>query len=216
MASHGISSQTEPNKAASLGKVPLGVTLVFYGLELTALGILVSLFTPYVLAGNLALGTRVFQGAMVLLLVAGGVTFVGKLLCLTASSEVGGKPAVILAVLLTLIAVVTSAVWQVTPPPMNGDKVVNVLTTAAFVCFLLFLRKLALFLGDAELGRQASGVLIVGVAAVLSLTGFVAGVLFFLPIVAIGGAVAAAICGVLLLLRYSRLLLAFSRKLKSV
>jgi membrane associated rhomboid family serine protease len=59
-------------------------------------------------------------------------------------------------------------------------------------------------------------VLIVGVAAVLSLTGFVVGVLFFLPIVAIGGAVAAAICGVLLLLRYSRLLLAFSRKLKSV
>lgn len=71
MNTSGMPSEAPIEKAASLGKVPLGVTLGFYGLELTALGILVSLFTPYVLAGNLALEMQVFQGAMVLLLVAG-------------------------------------------------------------------------------------------------------------------------------------------------
>ena len=76
----------------------------------------------------------------------------------------------------------------------------------------------------ASLGKVPLGVtlvfyeleLTVGVVVVLSLIIFAFGVLFFLPIVAIGGAFAAAICGVLLLLRYSRLLLAFSRQLKSV
>ena len=195
-----------------LNKVPLGISLVFYGLELTALAIILMIAVPFVLAGNLMLARQVIFGLSILLIGAGILSFVGKGLCLTAPSEMQGKQAIYLAVVLDVLAILIQVASPFTTVPKMVGNSSNLLAIAAFVCFLLFLQQLARFLHDDELTSKSAGLLKLGIALVVVLVLlFVSAVV--MPLAGILFGLVALVLGLLGLVRYARLLLGFKKKL---
>ena len=195
-----------------LNKVPLGISLVFYGLELTALAIILMVAVPVVLAGDLAFLIRLLFGLSILLVGANILSFVGKALCLTAPSNMPGKQAVHAAVVLDVLAIGIQLASQFTTLPNLVTKSSNLLAIAAFVCFLLFLRQLGRFLHDDELTTKSAGLLKLGIALVVSLLLFMVSAVV-MPLAGILFGLVALIVGLLGLIRYARLLLDFKKKL---
>jgi hypothetical protein len=199
-------------KLLRLNKVPLGISLVFYGLELTALAIILMFAVPFVVAGNLALLIQVVFGLSILLVGASILSFVGKALCLTAPSDMQGKTAIYTAVVLDVLGIVIQLASQFTTVPKMVADSSNLLAIAAFVCFLLFLQQLGRYLHDDELTSKSAGLLKLGIALVVSLVLSLASAFVMPPAIIVFGFVA-LILGVLGLIRYARLLLGFKKKL---
>lgn len=195
-----------------LNKVPLGISLVFYGLELTALAIILMFAVPFVLGGNLALLIQLLFGLSILLVGASILSFVGKALCLTAPSDMQGKQAIYAAVVLDVLAIGIQLASQFTTVPQLVANSSNLLAIAAFVCFLLFLQQLGRFLHDDELTTKSAGLLKLGMALVVSLLLLVVSAVVMPPASSLFGLVA-LILGLLGLIRYARLLLGFKKKL---
>jgi hypothetical protein len=199
-------------KLLRLNKVPLGISLVFYGLELTALAIILMFAVPFVVAGNLALLIQVVFGLSILLVGVSILSFVGKALCLTAPSDMQGKTAIYTAVVLDVLGIVIQLASQFTTVPKMVADSSNLLAIAAFVCFLLFLQQLGRYLHDDELTSKSAGLLKLGIALVVSLVLSLASAFVMPPAIIVFGFVA-LILGVLGLIRYARLLLGFKKKL---
>jgi hypothetical protein len=200
------------DKLLRLNKVPLGISLVFYGLELTALAIILMFAVPFVVAGNLALLIQVVFGLSILLVGVSILSFVGKALCLTAPSDMQGKTAIYTAVVLDVLGIVIQLASQFTTVPKMVANSSNLLAIAAFVCFLLFLQQLGRYLHDDELTSKSAGLLKLGIALVVSLVLSLASAFVMPPAIIVFGFVA-LILGVLGLIRYARLLLGFKKKL---
>jgi hypothetical protein len=200
------------DKLLRLNKVPLGISLVFYGLELTALAIILMFAVPFVVAGNLALLIQVVFGLSILLVGVSILSFVGKALCLTAPSDMQGKTAIYTAVVLDVLGIVIQLASQFTTVPKMVADSSNLLAIAAFVCFLLFLQQLGRYLHDDELTSKSAGLLKLGIALVVSLVLSLASAFVMPPAIIVFGFVA-LILGVLGLIRYARLLLGFKKKL---
>jgi len=195
-----------------LGRVPLGIALAFYGLELTALGFLLTLVTPFVGAGNLDLAMRLIFWVSILLLVASVMSFVGKALCLTMPADMPGKSAVYAAVGLNLLAIAIQAAERFTVLPAPLTQGISLAAIASFVCFLVFLRHLARRLDDATLVRNASDLLRMGIVLV-ALVALMAVVGTMIPVAGLALGVLALVIGIMVVLRYSRLLLGLKRTL---
>ena len=209
------SSDSSENGLLRLSKVPLGISLMFYSLELAALAGIPIFVMPVV---RLAYGvipsllTPVMHGLPILLLVAGILGFVGKALCLTAPTEMRGRHAIYLAVILEVLAtsVFVTSKFVTVPKLVAGSS--SLLAIAALACFLLFLEELGRFLHDDDLASRSAELLKLGIV-------FVANVVLMLvcavaiPVAAFVLGIGVIYFGLLGVIRYARLLLDFKRKL---
>lgn len=199
----------------SMPKVQLGISLVFWGLELTALAILVILVTPFVAARNLAILLAVMTGIPIMLVIAGLMSMVGKILCLAVPGEMEGKGVIYVCVAFDLISLLISLAEKVTTVPAILSQWVGFFPVIGFVLFLIFLRKLAEFIQNNDLAEKAGGLLKLGIALVVFvLLAFVSAFRFPIGIFVFG--LIAVIAGLIGLVRYSRLLLAMKNVLKTV
>ena len=195
-----------------LRRVSQGISSVFYGLQLSALAVLGGFVVPFALAGDFALAMKVILGLGILSIVAGLLGLYGKALCVASPSEMRGKEFIYAAVIMDVLAIVIQLASQFTSVPRIIAESTTLLWVAGLACFLFYLARLGRFVHDDELATRAAGLIKIGVAVAATLALSFASV-FTMP--AAGGlfVLVALILGVLGLIRYSRLLLDFRKRL---
>lgn len=176
-------------------KVPLGVDCVYFGFLLTILMFVIAFAIGWSNRGKppVAAAGAVWLG--LLGLAATIITTVGKLLCLTAPSNMSGRGSIFVAVAIDLLSLsITAAnLLTVVPPLLKGA--INLLSIAGFVCFILFLQHLGDFLGERDLRERGTGVLQLGIGIVVLLV-----VQYGLALAALGKALPPIIAGLGILL----------------
>ncbi|MCP4886071.1 MAG: hypothetical protein GY904_05600 [Planctomycetaceae bacterium] len=201
------------NQPVALSNTALGLSLVYYGIVLflfsLILGMLAGFFLPVV--ALLALPG---------ILIGPILMFVGPLFCLTVPAQTNAKGLIIATVVLQLANYV--AIFL----PMFGfdfgefQPFMQTLNLLSNICFLLFMRKLAMFIGRNDLAGRASRILIggivvfVGIIATAIFTIFTMTMLY--PSMIMMALMALlAIGAIVLFVMYANLLNALSKALKN-
>jgi hypothetical protein len=195
----------------AMDRLHWGIALVFYGLELIAGAILVTLLlTVWLFFDPFAafIGWVQWVAAALPLIEIGaiGLTMTGKCLCLSAPPQMRGREMVIASVALDSVALLIAVVDRVVNLPQMVDAASGLLVIAGFVVFLLFLRRLAEHIGDTRQAEKAGVCLKLGIAVVVAVALAVLcravheGAAIYIAL----GALAFAL---ILLARYARLLL---------
>lgn len=152
----------------SLTKTGLGLSLVYYGIVIVLLAALVCGVSIPITASNQEAGEMMTGFASLGMAFGSLLMLLGPMICLSAPAESGGKGFVIGSVLLQFPAVVQVLVHQLAPQilplavilPLWVTIVAQVLGWIGFVLFVLFLRKLAHYVGREDFSRRARNVLI--------------------------------------------------------
>ncbi len=153
----------------ALRKVKLGLTLVYAGICGILLSLLLSPLLAFVgpsgvdgLMGLLLLGTSIVLLALLL--------FVGQIFCTAVPQETGAKTLAIAAVALQGIAFAVSLLAFFNPLGTLGllglQMVGNLASVVSLVCFLLFMRKVALYIDRPDVANRAIRALTVGTLSV--------------------------------------------------
>ena len=150
-------------------KVPLGVDCVYFGFLLTILMFFIAFAIGW---SNRGKPPNPAAGAFWLGLVGLAATIIttaGKLMCLTAPSNMSGRGSIFVAVAIDLLSlsITVGNLVTVLPPLLRGA--INLLSIAGFVCFILFLQNLGDFLGERDLRERGTGVLQLGIGIVVLL-----------------------------------------------
>jgi hypothetical protein len=150
---------------AQMGVLANGIKLVFWG---TLIRLSSIVFT--VLATVLA-SPALFLVAVGVSLLGGLLSTIGRIVCLGAPSEIGGKGLLIGAVLCDLAAVgiVLASVFGDTGP--LASLISQLLWLATLILFVLFLRVVATSIGQPHLVDSAQSVIILVVVAIGALIG---------------------------------------------
>ncbi|MDG2220068.1 MAG: hypothetical protein P8L85_01725 [Rubripirellula sp.] len=139
--------------------------------------------------------------------------FVGPLFCLTVPAETNAKGLIITAVVLQIINIVAVLLPFAGVDLAGFDSFVQIFSVLSSIFFVLFMRKLAIFIGREDLAKRASNILVGGL---VSFFGAIAsGVLAFL----IGPAISLmllvfAIVGIVIFVMYANLVNTLSKALK--
>lgn len=161
-----------------------GLQLVYWGIVviLLALVLLIGAIILMVAMGGAAGGGGIIGGALGIILVVGAVIvgslmmFVGQCLCLTVPAATGAKGLITTTVaiqVLNLVVGIGASVASTTmgepnepnPAVMGVQLVSGILGMVGFFCFLMFIKKVAQFIGRHELAAYAGRV--IGVFAVI-------------------------------------------------
>jgi len=155
----------------SLRQTGIGLTLVYYGIVLVFLTILVFMFGGFLAAD---------AGGAILVLVAGaaGIGMVmacilllaGPLVCLAVPAQSGARPYIIGSVVFQLVNICYAVFSQFVPVeiPPAAALVLNLLGVTGAVLFILFMKKLAEYIGRKRLAARARNLLVtLGVLVVL-------------------------------------------------
>jgi hypothetical protein len=195
------------NQPVALSNTALGLSLVYYGIVLflfsLILGMLAGFFLPVV--ALLALPG---------ILIGPILMFVGPLFCLTVQAQTNAKGLIIATVVLQLANYV--AIFL----PMFGfdfgefQPFMQTLNLLSNICFLLFMRKLALFIGRDDLAGRASRILIGGIVVFV---GIIATAIFTMTMLDASMIMLAllGIGAIVLFVMYANLLNALSKALKN-
>jgi hypothetical protein len=161
-------------KDFELRKVALGLQLVYAGLILTVLGVILgvaavmyftSISKPY-------LGMLFTLGIS---LVAGMLDVAGKLLCLAVPEKSRSSGIISASVACTLSSLIIGLVGQFSPAIGSELKALGGLLSAlAYILFLIFLRRLAMYIGHLELAANAWSILIASVLVATAYAGLLA------------------------------------------
>ncbi len=163
-----------PSKPVPLRKtkVPLGIDLVYFGFLAYILIVLLTMVLPFTLTpgvanrGNLRTLLSILWWLSLASFATTTVTTVGKLMCLTAPRHMAGRETIFVAVAIDVLPwMIAVANWVTVIPPLL-KAVVNVLSVAGFVSFLLFLRYLGDFIGERDLRERATGIFKLGIGGV--------------------------------------------------
>lgn len=198
------------NQPTALSKTALGLSLVYYGIVLLLFSLILAMLAGFFLplVAMLALPGILFAPILM---------FVGPLFCLTVPAHTNAKGLITATVLLQLANYI--AIFL----PMVGfdfgafQPFMQTLNLLSNICFLLFMRQLALFIGRNDLAGRASRILIGGIVFFLGmLVGIIATAtplamreawMIMLALLAIGA--------VVLFVMYANLLNALSKALKN-
>lgn len=195
------------NQPVALSNTALGLSLVYYGIVLflfsLILGMLAGFFLPVV--ALLALPG---------ILIGPILMFVGPLFCLTVPAQTNAKGLIIATVVLQLANYV--AIFL----PMFGfdfgefQPFMQTLNLLSNICFLLFMRKLAMFIGHDDLAARASRILIGGIVVFV---GIIATAIFTMTMLDASMIMLAllGIGAIVLFVMYANLLNALSKALKN-
>ena len=161
----------------SLRQTGIGLTLVYYGIVLVLLSILVLMFGGFVAAdAGGAVFVLVVGAAGIGMVVACILMFVGPLVCLAVPTESGARAYIIGSVVFQLANIGYAVLSQFVPVeiPLAAALILNLLGVVGTVLFILFMKKLAEYIGRERLAARARNLLVtLGVLVVLG-TVFVA------------------------------------------
>jgi hypothetical protein len=156
----------------SLQKVARGLGLIYTSI-LVLVSTFILVFVGSMVVGGLAIGgggrpnPREMQGGlqivMVLyilgLLLGYGLNLVGTFMCLATPEETGAKGMITTSVIITVVSLVLTIVNFI----VNNNAVAGVagiLSVIGGICFILFLKRLAGFIGALHLEQRARSILI--------------------------------------------------------
>jgi hypothetical protein len=154
---------------AGLSKTALGLTVVYSGIVLLLLcliSMLATIFAPFLMP--LVFGAIIIAAIMM---------FVGPIFCLSVPPETKAQGLIVGSVVLQLINLALTIVAFAGIELFGIQAFSQLFGVLSAVLFVLFMRKLALFIGRPDLASRASNVLIL--AAVVFLVGFAAGATMF-------------------------------------
>ncbi len=194
------------NDPAALSRTAFGLSLVYYGILLILLSIILFFALGFVFGLAAILAVPGFLIGSILM-------FVGPLFCLTVPAETNAKGLIITAVVLQIINIVAVLLPFAGVDLAGFDSFVQIFSVLSSIFFVLFMRKLAIFIGREDLAKRASNILVGGL---VSFFGAIAsGVLAFL----IGPAISLmlfvfAIVGIVIFVMYANLVNTLSKALK--
>jgi hypothetical protein len=158
----------------------IGLSLVYYGIIILLLTLIGTVPAGFLVASIPAIGFLVLAAGVVVL-AASLMMFVGQVLCLAVPSQTGANVYIIVAVVMQIASFVQSflpVIQQFAPRVRFSQPItllLNSLGVISLIFFVLFMRRLSLFLGRNNLARRARNLLIfsailvpVGVAAFLA------------------------------------------------
>jgi hypothetical protein len=163
----------DKESAPALGRVALGLAFVFAGLAL--LVVFGSAFI--VLTAFTSLLPLVGQGAIAgALILALALHLTGQLLCLWVPAEAEARGVLLLAVAPSVLAKALAVVdllaavlgwWPQPGPLLSLSTAAQAASVLASVAFLIFLKRLAHYVGDGDYEIEAEGILVLWVAAIV-------------------------------------------------
>ena len=106
-------------------------------------------------------------GLLLLGFAANILTTVGKLMCLTAPSQMSGRWSISLSASIDVLALVMGVAGHfrfLSPFILAASKLIPII---GFLFFLLFLKQLGDFLGERDISERATGVAAVGIGIVV-------------------------------------------------
>lgn len=140
----------------ALRTVANGLGLVLIGLLLMILGVLSLFVLPF------AMGLDGLWIVMAIVMGSSVCSLIGYMLCLAVPAETGAKPLIVVAVILNLVVIVLTIIDVVSGLESSLSLFNNLLALAAFICFVLFLKSLAKYIGRKALAEDANSVLVIG------------------------------------------------------
>ena len=195
---------------AALSKTALGLSLVYYGIVLFLLSIILMFAAAFF--------------APVLIISIGGIIigsvlmFVGPLLCLSVPAETNAKGLIIGTVVLQVINLGFPILPTLGVELSGFQSFAQIFGVLSAICFVLFMRRLAQFIGREDLASRARNVLVLGIVVFLTaIGGFVA--IFALmdraELSFFGIMLVVMLLGLVLFVMYANLVNALSKALKS-
>lgn len=177
-----LNKVSEKESMNSFKHVRLGITFVYIGLVLAVLAIfvipltMVTRFPPLVLA------------AIPLTIASSLFSMVGRILCLTVPRQVKAHGFIVTSVVFDLLAII-SALSSVIPGVPNWSGFSSLLYNTAVIFFLIFLKKLAVYINDDTSSVRASNMfnLAIGIVVVMVAKFFVPPIAFLVLLFVIIG-----------------------------
>jgi hypothetical protein len=176
-----------------------GITLVYIGLVLIVLAIIAIPLSAVMRAVPLLFAVPALLVASSLL------SMIGRILCLSVPKEVGAMGLIYAAVVCD-VSSLFAAVSPMIPGLPNFSGFSGLLSLAAMVFFLIFLKKLAVFINDSESAARASSLLNLGIGLVVVMVAMIVLPLVSLQAFALGPALLAFVLMVVGFFIYNRLL----------
>lgn len=177
----------------------MGITFVYIGLVLIVLSIFAVPLAAVLRATWLLLLVPALVVASSLL------SMIGRILCLSVPKEVGASGLIYAAVALD-VSSLFAAVSRMIPGLPNFSGFTGLLSLAAMVFFLIFLKKLAVFINDSESAARASSLLNLGIGLVVVMVAMIVLPLVSLQAFAFSPALLAFVLMVVGFFIYNRLL----------
>lgn len=177
----------------------MGITFVYIGLVLIVLSIFAVPLAAVLRATWLLLLVPALVVASSLL------SMIGRILCLSVPKEVGASGLIYTAVALD-VSSLFAAVSRMIPGLPNFSGFSGLLSLAAMVFFLIFLKKLAVFINDSESAARASSLLNLGIGLVVVMVAMIVLPLVSLQAFAFSPALLAFVLMVVGFFIYNRLL----------
>ena len=173
----GFASKRDPYRT-----VRRGIGLIYYALWCLVAEAALAILTPVgIFTGGLKVMLAIALLARFITLAATVMGFVGKLMCLAAPKETGGKRLVYVAVVLEIVVATIALSGFVIEVSDGVDSLSSLLSLTALVVFLFFLRRMALFLKRPQLAERAAMVLKIGVSMMVMLVMTTVGFSLFPP-----------------------------------
>jgi uncharacterized membrane protein len=196
--------------SGDLKSVQTGLRLVLFGLVVSILTVAAAFLVPFLVGqGDFDTVLLLIRILLVMGVIGSILSITGKIFCLSTPKEMKGVEIIYIAVSFEVVSAIlgiAQIVTVVSPLVRLGG---GILSLAAFVLFLLYLRSLAEYVGDRASAANASSVLVLGIALVVCL------VLSLLLALAQGGGllvlvlvIAILVLGIIMLIRYVGLLIA--------
>jgi len=155
----------------SLRQTAVGLTLVYYGIVLLLLCVLVFMFGAMAagLARNIIVGMLVFGAAGIGLVVACVLLLVGPLVCLAVPAQSGARSYLIGSVVFQAASIAYAVLANLAPVPIPPavSLILSLLGVVGTVLFILFMKKLAEYIGHRRLADRARNLLATLVATVV-------------------------------------------------
>lgn len=140
-----------------------------FGLMLVYVSIIIMVLTLFgmIAAGFVPLPVEVIYAILGGLIVGPLCSLLGRCLCLTVPRETQGRPYIAGAAALDVAAVAIRAVEYFQGVPKFLREIQSPMQLVGFVLFLLFLRKLAMFVGSPEASKRANDLIKTGLVILL-------------------------------------------------
>jgi hypothetical protein len=151
-----------PNE--SLRKVASGLGLIRTGLLLLITAVVLcfvaGLFAGFAGRGAAGMAQMMLIALIVAIIVAQILNLVGSIFCLSTPSETGARGWIVASVVTEVLSMIISLVGLVGIATQELSGVQQLLGVVACVTFILFLRKLGIFIGRTDLAQRAVNLLI--------------------------------------------------------
>lgn len=152
-----------------LQSVQKGVSFVYYGLYLMVGSFLLAMVGAGTIVVVPIVGLALVAAAPLMIIAGSVLSFIGRLKCLSVPDECSATGVIYTAVVCDVIAILISAASWFVELPERASSLKALLTLAASILFLIFLKKISVFIRDSISEKRSSNVLNLGIATFVTM-----------------------------------------------